>query len=141
MADHDLDARDLSGIWRTLAVTGSGALLAIALVALQHRGAGSASHPAVSTPPPAVQQLPAATINPTPEAATTILIVSDDGQAATARQAWEEAEAFRSQLNHTPPGSVVVLVIPESLTPGGGGSVFQPGMLGPNTTIVDLRGH
>jgi hypothetical protein len=148
MAEHDLDGRDQSGRWRTLAVTGCGALFALALVALQHRGARSATHPAGVAPPRAVQHVPAAVASPTagpvvfvtPEAASTILIVSTDSQAATVRQAWEEAAALRSQMNGTPPGSVVILVVPESLTPGSG-SVFQPGTLGTGTTILDLRGH
>jgi hypothetical protein len=148
MAEHDLDTRDQSGLWRTLAVTGSGVLLALALVALQQHGAPSAARPAGAVLPRAVQQVPAAPVSPTvgpllfrtPEAATTILIVASDSQAATVQQAWAEAEAVRRQLSTTPPGSVVILVLPAGLA-SGSGSVFQPGTLGAGTTISDLRKH
>lgn len=148
MTEYESQPRILTAVWRTLAVATSGALLAVALIALQQHGARSASHAAAGTSQGTVRQLPTAPPGPasapavfvTPEAAKTILIVSTDTQAATVRQAWEEAEAARSQLDGTPPANVVILVVPEALTSGAGG-VFQSGYIGAGTTVVDLRGR
>ncbi|HLZ73164.1 MAG TPA: hypothetical protein VKV26_24940 [Dehalococcoidia bacterium] len=154
MIDHELEPPVHGGtvrqLARFLAMTAGGALLALALVALQHEGSRPSAlhtaHPATTasaapTPHEAATQAPpipaAAALAATPVPATKLVLVGSDAQAASLRQEWEDAERVRTQLSGGTPQDLVILVVNDAEPLGG--RVFLEGYLGPNTTIVDLR--